>query len=327
MLVLFATLLFAGCLLGVLRIRRVVWSLTLRPAWCFGIVALIGHGTAVCLSLAEPHVAIRTVTFVHFLAATLLLAPPVTVLGARRPGAAAWPWFVTLPMLLVLLWPAANEAIQTTATRPIQPGTPALLGVIVVLIMATGNYFGTRNTLACCCYAAGVLCHLGPAAGWINDPVTASLTAATMLCLSVTIAQFNITRAVAADSVSVAQAANRMWAAFRDLFGIVWAKRVADRVNQFGQREAWTVRLTLDGFTAWNPASKPTRTDSNTAASNPTQACLKDQLDTLQLSRPLEVLCWVLRRFADRDWFAAQLGEYFVGVPDVIPPPESSTRD
>ncbi|MEZ6148255.1 MAG: hypothetical protein R3B91_23050 [Planctomycetaceae bacterium] len=37
--------------------------------------------------------------------ALLSLCPPIAVLGARRPGAAAWTWFVILPMLAVLGWP------------------------------------------------------------------------------------------------------------------------------------------------------------------------------------------------------------------------------
>ena len=38
--------------------------------------------------------------------AVLSLVPPIAVLGAKRPGSEAWNFFVLLPLVCVLGWPA-----------------------------------------------------------------------------------------------------------------------------------------------------------------------------------------------------------------------------
>lgn len=83
----------------------------------------------------------------QYLAAVMLLSPMIAVLGARRPGARAWPWFVVLTMIVVLQWPSVSELLAGSANSAVQVPTPTFAGFVLVLIMGFGNYFGTINTL------------------------------------------------------------------------------------------------------------------------------------------------------------------------------------
>jgi hypothetical protein len=318
MMMLAVTPLFLLCTWSLLRARIRLWPLTLRTAWYWCIPALVAHVMASTASFVPSLMSARSETLMHFVAAALLLTPAVSVLGARRPGASAWPWFVTLPMLLVLLWPAVNEAMQTDAARPIQPGTPAVIGILTVLVMTGGNYFGTRNTAAAAGYATAVLCHLAAATGFVDSSATAAFAAVVALTVAACLSWWNFSTALpedAASGQSRQQRVNTMWFHFRDLFGIVWAKRVADRVNQFAARESWSVILTLDGLTMRDDETS----QSSVVGSRESSGSLPPLCDQA-LDRPQQVLCWVLRRFATPPWFELELGPWYQGVPESVAP-------
>ena len=90
-----------------------------------------------------------------------------------------------------------------------------------------------------------------------------------------------------------------LWLRYRDLFGIVWAKRVMDRVNQLLRRESLPMEITLDGIHIHSQNGPPT---------------------DAQLNRAIELYCWVLRRFADNEF----LSQYF---PAKLLPNESSRQN
>jgi hypothetical protein len=73
------------------------------------------------------------------------------------------------------------------------------------------------------------------------------------------------------------------WSDFRDLYGIVWARRILDRINEVAIAENWPVRLELSGFVPLHPFVPLSITP--------------DQ------SRQIEhTLRWLLRRFVDPEW-------------------------
>lgn len=305
---------------GWIRGRRLVRHTSLVTAWGWAAIAVTAHATAVLLPLAAGGLGIRELMAAHGAAATLMLAPLVSVLGSRRPGASAWPWFVVTPMVVVLLWPILNELIWTDADRPIDPGVPALTGTLLVLVMAAGNYLGTGNAGAALLYSLGVLAHLAPTTGIRLESSTASVLAAMLVAAAVVAGSIHLrTVAVPAESGEDPDAVvSRMWNRFRDQFGFVWARRVADRVNQFGERERWTVRLTARGFETVDNSGNPSHAASfpetppdasgSRHGSSPQVSPPPDHSPDHSLERPLEVLCWVLRRFVDPPWLAEHLG-------------------
>ena len=77
-----------------------------------------------------------------------------------------------------------------------------------------------------------------------------------------------------------------VWFDFRDSFGIVWGKRLQERVNEFAQRERWSAHLGQDGF-QWEehePALEKLVSQAGTEA----------RID--------HTLRWLLRRFVEPVW-------------------------
>ena len=98
----------------------------------------------------------------NYSVAVVMLCPGIAVLGARRPGATAWGFFVLIPLVLVLMWPAAASVRTLKSGAPLELEVPAVLGFAVVLVMSSGDYFGTRYTLPTMLFAAAEILLVAP---------------------------------------------------------------------------------------------------------------------------------------------------------------------
>jgi hypothetical protein len=327
-------------------LRPLTRGLTVRSAWYWAMAAVVANLAVVLLRLLNPEAALNVESALLYLAAVLLLTPFVDVLGARNPGHRAWPWFVVLPMVIVLQWPALSQLWSQRTELPVEIPSPTAIGFLFVLVMGGGNYFGTANTLATTLASAAVTCVLLPLTEWVDWPGPGfHLAAAVLLMFAGLLVRIRFTTpgqetaagqavwgdveadgepataggAESGESLS-SEVVAAIWMDFRDLFGTVWAKRVMDRMNQFGAREKWTVILTLDGFRNSDSAAGSGSTagsdrvpaSGSTAGSEPTDE---------ELIRPFEVLKWLLRRFASAEFFA----RYGTGLEAVHEPGEESS--
>lgn len=283
----------AGALLiAALGARRsvaaAVRGTTLTAPLRWGIAALCGW-TAVQF-LAVPFVGLDagTRSRLGYLALTLLLAPFVSVLGAKRPGARVWNAFVVLPMLAVLNWPAWAGVMTGGGSDVLNLDGPALLGTLVVLVMILGNYFGTAYTFPALLVVAAVFAglteysHSLPALGSVP---LAPRIAVSLLCLT----SFCLARRQR-GTADPREPHERLWIEFRDCFGILWTKRLMDRLNQTGAQEGWCVRIELDGF-HWSDSADVTQRRATLAKFD-------------------QSLRWLLRRFADDAWIDARLASW-----------------
>ncbi|MBC7965114.1 MAG: hypothetical protein H7Z17_04230, partial [Fuerstia sp.] len=271
-----------GAIWLAVRIRSIVSVWTACQAWNWMIVALLALLMHAILSLPLLEMSGAVTSAAAYFATTMLLTPLVTLLGARRPGIAAWHWFVVLPMVIVLQWPAVSQLVGTHGRAPIELSAPATLGVVVVLIMSAGTLLGTSSTGVALVYSSGILILLTSATGnkSAQFPVTAF---ASILILAATwIACQNLNRLLnrLRSATTAAQRTHVVSELFSSLYGLAWTRRVQDRINQFAPREQWTVQLTATGFKRLNG---DTPTDD-------------------ELQRPLEAFIWVLTRFADEGW-------------------------
>jgi len=220
-----------------------------------------------------------------YASAVLALCPAITVLGSRRPGTRVWTWFITIPMILALTWPVLTLWLQGSDLRGLHLETPQLVGYGLVLIMGTGNYIGTRYTLPAFLYAGGNALivfsssQVWPRSGWGRDEAQVGATG--LVAAAVLLAAFlGRRRAPAADRF------DRLWADFFDQFGIVWGRRIQDRINHVAAHENWPVRLGLTGF-----VDVPGSIDRATAE-----------------IRMEHTVRWLLRRFVDPSWIDDRLG-------------------
>ncbi|MBL8851409.1 MAG: hypothetical protein JNG89_17125, partial [Planctomycetaceae bacterium] len=258
---------------------------SLRLAWGWSLAASLAVAAGWLLTGVLHCVASPWSDMLWYGIAELLLCPLIAVLGARRPGVAVWNWFVLIPLLAVLGWPVAAAAMAGARPGSFILETPPLAGVLLVLVMGAGNYAGTRfrTSVAALLPAAVaiILFSLKSAAGL-------GLSTASMLAV------WCVGAAAAAGWWSGRRprrgtaGPDRVWQDFRDQFGIVWAQRIRERVNERAAQEKWRVRLERSGFV---------QVDGTPAGSG--------ELSDPRISQALR---WLLRRFVDIEWLDARLG-------------------
>lgn len=292
----FTSLVTVGILfawLSLLKLPRYLAGTTLVPAgrWALAAAALwtlawgLNHLTnAVSRSVADH---------LWYACAVVALCPPMAVLGSRRPGARVWTWFILIPMLFALGWPVITLWVQGSDVRGLQLETPQLMAYLLVLVMGTGNYFGTRYTFAAMLYAAAnalvVLSSSVACPTWLSDRWWARLAASACMVLAILSAR----RATALTSHGL-HGFDKLWLDFFDQFGVVWGRRIQERVNYIAVKEGWPARLELHGL-HWT-----------TAADSATEARIE------------HTFRWLLRRFVDPAWIDVRLNKQAV-TSDISP--------
>ena len=217
--------------------------------------------------------------------AVVSLCPPMAVLGARRPTVRVWSWFILIPLIAVLGWPAMTLWAGLPVWRPIQIEAPVLIGFFLVLVMGCGNFLGTRFTTSALFFVLAITLLLLPFA-----TLSASWTwvqfnregAVAMLAAAIWLASYQSARPTSAPTRFDA-----LWWDFRDAFGIVWSMRVQEQLLDAARREHWCVSLGTEGF-LWDAKATPEQRQQT-----------EQQLE--------HALRWSLRRFVDPPWIDARL--------------------
>lgn len=251
------------------------WGQTAASLWT---VTWLADHVAGCVSKsAADHL--------WYACAVISLCPAISVLGSRRPGTRVWTWFILIPMLFALGWPVMTLWIQGSDIRGLQLETPQLVGYLLVLVMGTGNYFGTRYTLPGLLFVIGnvinVLSSSAACPGWLSDRWWVRLWATACVTQAILMAGRS-------DSLTSSpnERFNRLWLDFFDQFGIVWGRRIQERVNFIAIKENWPARLELHGV-QWTTEADPA-----------TEARLE------------HTFRWLLRRFVDPAWIDERLGTH-----------------
>jgi len=285
-----ATVAIVSSVRPVLRVRVVLAKTTLVEAWWWGVLALAVWASTWLATELVPVAREGLADQLWFASAVTMVSPFVAVLGARRPGSRVWSWFIVLPMMVVLFLPAVtawNRDLHPTALRL---EVPMLAGYGLVLLMGAGNFLGTRFAISAFLAALACLSVLWPIsslASWFPwDSRTTHAAATIGLCLAAWAGCWQAGR----TSRARPNALENVWIDFRDFFGVVWGRRVLDRVNDAARQENWPVRLHLDGFAPVDPA--------NETALSPEQS-----------GRIEQVMRWLLRRFVDPEWIDERMGK------------------
>jgi hypothetical protein len=203
---------------------------TLRPALWWAAAAWLAWNFVVLAAIGSPVTAHELVG--RYVALSLTGCAGVAVLGARRPGVAAWN-FVVLGLLAVLLLPLAEQVV--VGPRPLDwLRLVFVAGTLSVLVL---NYLPTRLGLAAVLLAAGcghelfLSMHPGEMApaipwGWL----------ALALVPWVALASWRWSPGQFSELAL-------LWRDFRDRFGLMWAQRVRDQFNRAAHHAGWPVVL------------------------------------------------------------------------------------
>ncbi|GAB4145036.1 MAG: hypothetical protein Tsb009_16990 [Planctomycetaceae bacterium] len=277
-----------------IRVYRRIQSTTLHAAWWWGFVAMIVWAFALVASFARFAVSPFTSDVLWYLAAVLTLCPFVSVLGARRPVANVWSLFVVFPLIAVFCLPIFTNWGEDRLHLEL----PAVLGFCLVAMMGAGNYLGTRHTFSV--IAVGVALFL--VVNTFTDAAQQSLNPADIEFRRILGACFFAggfllghlfharRQRIPASETSATDLHSEFppWTEFLHMFGILWAKRILERVNRTAEEERWPARLDFGGF-IWNKADLPE----------------EEKRQTQQ--RLEQTLRWLFKRFVDSDWIDRHL--------------------
>jgi hypothetical protein len=285
-----ATVSIVSCARPMLKTRVALHATSLSSAYWWGSAALLLWAATSLATELSGFARDGLADQLWYASAVALVSPFAAALGARRPASRIWSWFVVLPATIVLFLPAVTAWKREGGAAPLDLELPMMAGYGLVLLMGAGNYLGTRFGLSALLAAAAALCvvlSMSELAPRLNiERAVARPTATILLALAVWRAAFRL------GSGSTARGRlrfDRIWLDFRDLFGIVWARRIADRINQAAAQGSWPVRLLAFGFVPIDPQGPG--------------------LNAEQSAQVEQTLRWLLRRFVDPEWIDERLND------------------
>jgi hypothetical protein len=221
-----------------------------------------------------------------FLAAVTALVPPIAVLGARRPTSRVWTWFVLVPLVLVFTWPVLPDLTVGARPTAFNLETPVVVGYGLVLVMGAGNYLGLSHTASSLLWMAGLLLAVLPLCpatkNEMIDAWSGRMWGTWLLVAAGWIADRQVARCPLAEGPHAQF--DRAWSDFRELFGIVWAKRIQERFNDDAHRRGLSLRLGFQGLEAASEKKPP------------------DHLDATSRALAESSLRWLLQKFVDPEW-------------------------
>ena len=276
----------------------------LKPAKMFTLVALSGWVLACLMSCQGFSINGDTPAIldqVWYWTAVVSCCPLISILGAKRPTSRVWTWFIIVPLIAVLGWPAVTVLSQFPRFTPLEIQLPVFIGFVLVLVMGVGNYLGSRYALSAFFCGVAILLTLWPLSNLFEGDIASTnyWRAAAALVLGVAMLHgFRQSERLMLEESPF----DKLWFDFCDSFGIVWSMRIQDRINQLAEQEKWSVRLGTEGFN-WQKG-----------------IALEEQIHSTE--RLEQTLRWLLRRFVEPEWIDQRLKMSTTSTRD-----ESSTRD
>jgi hypothetical protein len=194
--------------------------------------------------------------------------------------------------VLVFIWPLVPAWRALVGTAGFSIEEPVVFGYGLVLVMGAGNYLVLRYTPAALLWMAGLLLVVLPlcpgTAGW--SPAAGSGWSLGMLSLAT--AAWVADRLAAWERNEIATGRsplNRIWRDFRELFGIVWARRIQERFNEDARQKDLPLRLGMQGL-EWTEGVPP-----------------GVEADRQSLASAEASLRWLLQKFVDAEWIDRRL--------------------
>ena len=238
----------AGAALPLVRAWRATRGTALRPALVWASIAMAMAGLSQVVALGETFDSGRPMAGqVVYLTTLATFAALISVLNARTPGGGAWAILMAMLVVVFLVpWLEGSGLVREGGgwdrLRLTAPWT-IFYGLIVVA--GVTNFLPTR---------------LAPAAVWVGVALVAEYLGltradwshATRGCLWTAVPLCLALAAWFADVETLRSSPfppgfGRLWAWFRDAWGVVWALRVQERFNRAAERSGWPIRLTWHG--------------------------------------------------------------------------------
>lgn len=273
------------------RLRRGLRGTSLQAAWHWAALVWLDWLCAIALTIPRSPLSAWADVF-WYLSGVLALTPPIAVLGARRPTSRVWTWFVLVPLVLVFTWPIVPVLGHHRGPAAFSLEEPVVVGYVLVVMMGAGNYLGLRFSSSALLWMAGLLLVVLPlcpaTTGWVPAAPSARAWGTMCLVAAAWIADRQAARSATGGNTS-RLTLDRLWGDFRDLFGIVWARRLQERFNDDAHRQGLKLRLGMHGLE--DAAGLPAAREGDPASLAAAEASLR----------------WLLQKFVDSEWIERRL--------------------
>lgn len=193
----------------------------------------------------------------------LTFAPPMAVLGAKRPQHWAWQ-FIVLSLLVVLALPEL-EALAWGGRAQWHPARQWFLAALVV--MSVSNYLPTRNAPAALLYGAAQVALAADYLPWLAALESLSTAGPTRHAVALALMSAALATVYLGAWLDRAPRStiDRQWIDFRNAYGAAWGLRVMERFNATALQSGWSRRLSWHGLVPLphegEPACPPEETD------------------------------------------------------------------
>ncbi len=184
----------------------------------------------------------------NYAAACTTMLPAAAIYGAKRPQDRGWQWIVAA-LLVMLLWPAGEswllgQSFDLTA----QPLRSWFL--LVLFVVQCGNWIITRNAGPVLMLTAAQAFLLWPQLPWVAHDVEANTWYGGSMLLAMVPWWLRFNMRNAAVTVQPPALATSfpspnelgIWHNFRAAYGVVWALRVTERINEVAKLRHWPWR-------------------------------------------------------------------------------------
>lgn len=296
---LFAIILGLIGLLALPGLWRVVRGTTLAAPWCWALASGLAMLGVAIQGASEP--------LLNYAAAITTLLPAAAIYGAKRPQDRGWQWIVAA-LLVMLLWPAGESwLLGKSFDLTAQPLRSWFL--VVLFVVQSGNWIVTSNAGPVVLLTAAQTLLLWPQLPWGDRQADATLWyyGVTLLALVPWWLVLNLRRAarlIEPEAAGAFPSPRELaeWRFFRAAYGVVWALRVTERINEVAKLRRWPW--------LWSWAG-PTANDATATLAHDSHAHEWDESKERGAWRQL----WqnIFRRFLDTANFpAAELPETFV---------------
>lgn len=234
-----------GLLLWKLKSLR---GLTLMGPWWWIVIAVVSIASVETLIHFHADYAARPLSEpLRFIALTSLFTPLISLLGAKRPQDGAW-HFVVASLWAILALPAA-ETLFLQRGQALEVYDARCWFLLALIVISALNIGLVRWWPAALLIALAELLTLAEYLPWLRASAVATqasedrIAAGCLLLLAATVlAAFGIPRQRSVPPW------DRLWLAFRDSFGALWAIRIAEQINQVAGQQQWAFRLHWQGF-------------------------------------------------------------------------------
>jgi hypothetical protein len=261
-------------------------TLIIPWAWAVGCFALVAASSGYAALVPAEQ---RPTSFLamQFAAASGTLCPIVALVGAKRPQHSAWS-FVVVSLWLILALPAA-EVLCLHPGQELEINSIRSWFLWALLGAELSAFVLTR-------YWVSILLLVAAQIVWLTEwlPLLPRFVSFGDLreVTGLVLASIAVVSAwlISGRPARAANAYDRLWFDFRDAFGLFWALKLAERVNDAGKQAGWDFDLGWGGFRTQEDFAPLGKLPPEEAAG------LRNSLHGL------------LRRFVSEEWISERLG-------------------